>query len=215
MASKTAGAIGITGLGLLILWSGITNAGILASVQSLARGVAPTPGTPQVPFLKAAQANPQNVAFSIPGVNGGTVTGGSGNSAIASTALEYQGYTYIWGGSDPRPVAQGGDGGVDCYGLLTYVLHGRLGYNLPNNHHSGYLEFLSWGGAYRVDASQIQAGDLIIWPTHAGIAVSGTEMISAENPSKGVRVDTFQNGGPLAPEPMTVLRVGGGQVAYA
>lgn len=221
MASKVAGAIGITGLGLLVLWSGITNAGIVASVQSLARGVAPTPGTPQIPFLKAARVNAGNAAFMTGGTgSGGTtggVAGGSGNSAIANAALKYQGYRYVWGGSDPNPTSAGGDGGFDCYGLLTYVLHHDLGYNLPNNHHSGYFEFLSWGGAQPVDLSkeQIQAGDLIIWPTHSGIAISGTEMISAENPGAGVKVDTFSGGGPLMPEPMTVLRVGGGSVAYA
>jgi len=87
-----------------------------------------------------------------------------------------------------------------------------MGYNLPNNTHSGYLEFLAWSGATRVSKDSVQAGDLIIWPTHSGIAINSTQMVSAENPSQGVKVNTFAAGGPLAPEPMTVLRVTGGVV---
>jgi cell wall-associated NlpC family hydrolase len=189
--NKTASAIGITGLGFLILWSGITNAGVLSTAQSLFMGHAPVPGTPQAKIFGG-----DNVSLT------GFTTGGTAGSpvgAIAGAAMQHINTPYVWGGHDPS--------GWDCYGMLTYVLHNDLGYNLPNNTHSGYLEFLAWSGASVIPASQIQAGDLIIWPTHAGIAVSATEMISAENPSKGTRVDTFANGGPLLPEPMTVLRV--------
>lgn len=200
MANRTATGVFMIGVGGLILWSGITNAGVVASVQSLIHGVAPTPGTPQVPFFKGGGNGATQTAYSP-----GTTSTAGGNNSVASAAVKYVGTPYIWGGHDPS--------GWDCYGFLTYVLHHDLGYNLPNNTHSGYLEFLAWGGASTVDSSQIQAGDLILWPTHSGIAVSGTEMISAENPSKGTRIDTFANGGPLAPEPMTVKRVG--QIAYA
>ena len=188
--NKTATAIGVTGLGFLILWSGITNAGVLSTAQSLFMGHAPIPGMPQAKVFGGATTNISLTTPTGPAVGG-----------IAGTALQYQGTPYVWGGHDPS--------GWDCYGFLTYVLHHDLGYNLPNNTHSGYLEFLAWSGAQAIPVKDVQAGDLIIWPTHSGIAVSPTEMISAENPSKGTRIDTFTNGGPIAPEPMTVLRVKG------
>lgn len=199
--NKTASAIGITGLGFLILWSGVTNAGVLSTAQSLFMGHAPVPGTPQAKVFGGTSVA-SAVGISTPNT-GGSGTGTATGQQIATTALQYSGQPYWWGGSVPTP--QGA--GFDCYGLLTYVLHHDLGYNLPNNTHSGYLEFLAWTGAKSIPQSQIQAGDLIIWPTHSGIAVSPTEMISAMNPRRGTGVDTFQGGGPLAPEPMTVLRV--------
>jgi len=154
-------------------------------------GHAPVPGTPQAPILGGANVSLTGLATgNTPAVGG-----------IAADAMQYAGRPYVWGGHDPS--------GWDCYGFLTYVLHHDLGYNLPNNTHSGYLEFLAWSGAHVIDKAQIQAGDLIIWPTHAGIAVSPTQMISAMNPSRGTGVDTFAGGGPLLPEPMTVLRVNG------
>lgn len=201
--NKTASAIGITGLGFLILWSGITNAGVLSTAQSLFMGHAPVPGTPQARIFSGASATGISL-------NTGNAPTGSGNTSIAQTAMQYDGQPYWWGGSTPTGV---GGKGFDCYGLLTWVLHHDLGYNLPNNTHSGYWEFLAWTGAHSINKSQVQAGDLILWPTHSGIAVSSTQMISAMNPSRGTGVDTFDGGGPLLPEPMTVLRVGGMVIA--
>jgi len=210
MANKTASALGFIGVGWLLLWSGVTNAGVLSTVQSLVAGHPPVPGQP-TPSIFGGK--------SVGSVTGSSFNlgnaGSGGNSAIASDALRYVGVPYTWGGSAPPESAGGPAGrkeGWDCYGFLTWVLHHDLGYNLPNNTHSGYLEMMAWSGAVQVSKSSIQAGDLIIWPTHCGIAVSGTEMISAENPSQGTKVNTFANGGPLAPEPMTVLRVTGGMV---
>lgn len=208
--NKTASALVFTGLGGLLIWSGITNAGVLSTVQSLVGGQKPIPGQPQASILGG-----KNVTLTGAATSFGTV-GSNGNSAIANEALRLVGDVYTWGGSEPSEKYGGPEGrkdGLDCYGLLTWVLHRRLGYNLPNNTHSGYLEFLAWSGAKVVSKSDIQAGDLIIWPTHSGIAINSTQMVSAENPRNGVKVNTFEGGGPLAPEPMTVLRVSGGMVS--
>jgi cell wall-associated NlpC family hydrolase len=172
--NKAATAIGTTGLGFLLIWSGVTNAGVLSTVQHLFMGVAPIPGQPQsLPKFNATLGSAVNYQ-SPPSAGTGTATG----SSIANDALQYEGKApYVWGGKDPS--------GWDCYGFLTYVLHHDLGYNLPNNTYTGYLEFLSWGQKVQIQESQVQAGDIVIWPTHCGIAISPTEMISAENPSAG------------------------------
>lgn len=198
--NKTATAVVTTGLGFLILWSGITNAGVLSSLQSLVTGHPPIPGTP-TPSIFGGGTGTTSAFISgsnLPVVSGnGTSTG----AAIAAAALKYQGTPYRWGGKDPS--------GWDCYGFTTYVLHHDLGYNLPNNNYSGFLETLAWGGATTIPNDQVQAGDLVMWQTHIGIAVSSTEMISAENPSAGTRVDTFAKGGPILPEVMIVRRING------
>ena len=206
--AKAVSAVGITGLGLIVLWSGITNAGILNTLQSLIQGQKPVPGSPQAPanISLFGMGSANKASYTAPG--GGTSPSGTGTgSAIVNAATPYAGGVYWWGGTVP---SQDGGRGVDCYGLLTYVLHTKLGYNLPNNSHSGYLEFLAWKGAYVVPRSQIQPGDLIIWPSHSGISLGGDQMISAENPRAGVQINTIEGGGPLIPEPLTILRVGGG-----
>jgi len=201
--NKTAVAIGTTGLGFMLIWSGVTNAGVLSTVQHLTMGVAPIPGQPQsLPQFNATVGSAVNTPLTTePNTGTGTATG----STIANAALKYQGYPYVWGGKTPS--------GWDCYGFLTYVLHHDLGYNLPNNTYMGYLEFLSWGQKYQIDEAQVQPGDIVIWPTHCGIAVSSTTMISAENPSAGTKVATFREGGPLTPEPMSFYRIKGSLVA--
>jgi len=221
MANKTASAVMLGGLGFVVLWSGVSNAGIMNTLHSLLQGQRPQPGSPQAP------AN-----ISIPGL--GSITGasyntGSNNSgtgvvgngtatgtAIVSAASPYVGGKYWWGGHVPT---QDGGEGVDCYGLLTYVLHNKLGYNLPNNTHSGYLEFLAWSGASvvgqfgnasSVNTSILQPGDLILWPSHSGISTGGNGMIGAENPSIGVVNTTIVGGAPNGIEPVTIKRVNGG-----
>lgn len=205
--NKAATAVVTTGLGFLILWSGITNAGVLSSLQSLVTGHAPIPGTPTPSIFGGSNTTATPSAFitgNTPVVGGGTATG----NAIAQAALKYQGAPYYWGGKTPGGTFGPGPG-WDCYGFTTYLLHHDLGYNLPNNTYSGFLEMLAWTGATTIPNSQVQAGDLVIWQTHIGVAISSTEMISAENAGAGTKIDTFKNGGPILPEVMIVRRVNG------
>jgi len=219
--NKTASAVMLGGLGVIILWSGVTNAGIMNSLHSLLQGQRPQPGSPQAP----ANINIPGLG-SITGASLSTGTGGgvTGNgtavgAAIVSDAQQYVPGKYWWGGS--VPIQKGGEG-VDCYGLGTYVLHHDLGYNLPNNTHSGYLEMMAWGGmqtvahfanAGSVNASVLQPGDFVLWPSHMGISTGGAGMIGAENPRIGVVNTTVTEGAPNNIEPVTIRRViGGGTV---
>lgn len=221
--NKAASAVMLGGLGFIVLWSGVTNAGIMNTLHSLLQGQRPQPGSPQapahinVPGLSSFVSTSNTTSGNTPGtgvVGNGTAMG----SVIVSTVQAYVPGKYWWGGHIP---IQDGGPGVDCYGLLTYGLHTKLGYNLPNNTHSGYLEFLAWSGARtvaqfsnsnHVDASVLQPGDLILWPSHAGVSTGGNGMIAAENPQIGVVNTTIQDGAPNAIEPITVRRIMGGSV---
>lgn len=217
--NKTASAVMLGGLGFVVLWSGITNAGIMNSLHSLLQGQRPQPGSPQAPANINIPGLSKFISTSntTSGTTSGTGVVGNGTAvgqAIVNAIQPYVGGRYWWGGHVPT---QDGGPGVDCYGLLTYGLHNKLGYNLPNNTHSGYLEFLAWSGARvvgqfananSVDTSILQPGDLILWPSHAGVSTGGSGMIGAENPSIGVVNTTITAGAPNEIEPVTIKRVG-------
>jgi peptidoglycan DL-endopeptidase CwlO len=186
-------AVGLIAAGGLLVYSGIRGVSVTDALRS-----ALTTGT-----LPAGQTGPSggsSAAGSTPGATPSAYTLGASNNAIAADALKYEGKVgYRWGGADPS--------GWDCSGFVTWVLHHDLGYSLPSNVHTVCTQFYAWSGAYKVSADQVQAGDLVVWPSHMGIAVSPTQMISAENPTRGTKVDTFQGGGPIPYSTPTFLRV--------
>lgn len=225
--NKAASAVMLGGLGFIILWSGVSNAGIMNTLHSLLQGQRPQPGSPQAPAnIKIPGLGSVTGASLDTGTTQGSgVVAGNGSatgSAIVADAQQYVPGTYWWGGS--VPIQKGGKG-VDCYGLGTYVLHTDLGYSLPNNTHSGYLEMMAWNGfqtvanfsgSGSVNPAVIQPGDFILWPSHMGISTGGNGMIGAENPRTGVVNTTIQDGAPNSIEPITVRRVipkGGGLIA--
>ncbi len=108
-----------------------------------------------------------SVAPSGPTPAGGTEFGRS----VASTALSYVGVPYVWGGETPE--------GWDCSGFVTWVLHKVHGVDLPNDHHTVAAQFYVWRGARTVARSSCAPGDLVCWPTHIGIAISGSELVHA------------------------------------
>jgi cell wall-associated NlpC family hydrolase len=179
-------ALGLVAAGGLLAYSGVKDVAIPDAIRAVVTTGTLPAGTPAAPAASGS-------ALWTPG-------GGSSGSAVADAALKYQGVPYKWAGATPS--------GWDCSGFVTWVLHHDLGYNLPSNSHTVCTQFLIWSGAAAVrPPMQVQAGDLVVWPTHMGIAVSATQMISAENPRRGTRVDTFQGGGPIPYTPPVFLRL--------
>lgn len=103
---------------------------------------------------------------------GGDVRGGSATGAdVAKTAVSYIGVPYSWAHHTPD--------GWDCSGFVTYVLHHDHGLDLPNNVHTVTTQFYVWTGAITVPRSSCQAGDLVCWVSHIGIAINNTQMVHA------------------------------------
>ncbi len=174
-------AVGLATAGGLLLYSGIKGVSIpVALRQVLSTGTLPAGAPGAAP---GGSSDP------------GSVKAPTG-SAIADTFLGYVGRVpYRWGGATPD--------GADCSGLVTYGLHHDLGYDLPDNTHTVCLQFYTWSGASKVSVPQ--AGDIVLWPTHMGVAVSPALMVSALNPRQGTVVTTFSDAVPgSAP---TFLRV--------
>lgn len=129
-----------------------------------------------------------------------TAGGGSGsenvnivsNSNIVKAGKNYMGTPYVWGGESMS------EGGMDCSGFVYNALR-DAGYNVGRDTAQGYRNYGS-----RVDASQLQPGDLIFYgkngmATHIAIYAGNGQIIHSSggssntksNPGKGVSVQNL------------------------
>jgi cell wall-associated NlpC family hydrolase len=191
--------------GLVLAWSGIENVPIQTVIKSFVSGKLPTPG-PAVSYATPASATSSDA---IGAIGGGSAAGSTTDSAIANDALQYQGHCYSYGGAP----GTSGQGCWDCSSFVNWVLGHDLHIDIPgvqnyngSSHGPTTLSYLVWGGGTRISSSEIQAGDLCVWQTHMGIAISNSEMISALNESLGTMVTTISGGAP-AGELLIPMRV--------
>lgn len=97
--------------------------------------------------------------------------------AIMDEALKYQGWTYVFGGSNPNT-------SFDCSGLTQWC-YGKAGISLPRVAQSQY------DVTQHIPLSEAKAGDLVFfhstynagtYVTHVGIYVGNNQMYHAGNP---------------------------------
>ncbi|MEF3273544.1 MAG: SH3 domain-containing protein [Chloroflexus sp.] len=104
---------------------------------------------------------------------------------VASYAVQFVGYRYVWGGSSPRT-------GFDCSGLTSYVYR-QFGVNLP---HSAAGQFSTRYGAVISSMSNLAPGDLMFFAntgrrrgiTHVAIYIGNGQMVHAMTPAYGVQI---------------------------
>ena len=94
----------IIAAGGILVWSGIYNQSLSSALGSILRGQKPSQG-PQV-------------ATSVPGAPGTTVSPGTTSSAVANDALKYVGSPYVW--VEPRGPALAGTRGPTAQASLTW-----------------------------------------------------------------------------------------------
>lgn len=102
-----------------------------------------------------------------------TTTGSATGQAVASYALQFVGYPYVYGGSTPS--------GWDCSGFVMYV-YAQFGVSLP--HSSGSM--MSVGTAV-ASLAEAQPGDILANSTHAAIYIGNGMVVNALNPSSGTQ----------------------------
>jgi hypothetical protein len=125
---------------------------------------------------------------------GGNGSGGTPatDSALANIAIADIGHAYLYGG------APGTDGKHpwDCSSACNWWIGHEAGLSIPMYPNGSYTgashgpptgAWLLWNGVANIHRSQIQAGDIMVWQTHMGIAISNTEMVSAIGHAEGTR----------------------------
>jgi cell wall-associated NlpC family hydrolase len=99
---------------------------------------------------------------------------------VTGTALRLRGTPYRNGGSDPA--------GFDCSGFVKYVFE-ESGISVPRTVSDQFR------AGRKVDAQQLQAGDLVFFSTvspgasHVGIVIGGDEFVHAPSGAGEVRVE--------------------------
>ena len=122
-----------------------------------------------------------------------SATASASGSAIVSTAKQYLGTRYSYGGASPS--------GFDCSGFTMYV-YSQHGYSIP---HSATSQWQSGLGTRVYSISALQPGDLVFFNdpsrnagkacSHAGIYVGDGQFIhSSSSSSGGVIISTLTSG---------------------
>jgi cell wall-associated NlpC family hydrolase len=185
-------ALTATGIGLLFVWSGIRGWSVLATLGDVLTGKKPSQPV----------SNPLQV---IPVGSNGAVVDAAGGTGIAAIALSYVGHAYRYGG------APGPDGSRpwDCSSFVNYVVGVKAGLAIPGNGPGKYTGsshgpatgvWAVWTGMATVKRADVQAGDILLWLGHMGIATGHDTMISALNPRIGTKTQQIDSGvgrGPL------------------
>jgi cell wall-associated NlpC family hydrolase len=184
-------ALTATSIGILFIWSGVKGWSVLGTIGDVVTGKKPT--------------QPVSYPLSISPTTTDSTAVANAPAGIAGIALQYVGHPYRFGG------APGVDGSKpwDCSSFVNYVVGVKAGRAIPGNAPGKYTgrshgpatgNWAAWTGMSSVKRSQVQAGDILLWLGHMGIATSNTDMISALNPEKGTRTQKIDSGvgrGPL------------------
>ncbi len=102
--------------------------------------------------------------------------------SVVSTAKQYIGTPYVWGGKTPS--------GFDCSGFTSYVYQEATGKNIGS-----YTVAQESAGTQKA-VSQASAGDLLFWGSkgstyHVGIYLGNNQYIAAPQPGQSVKIATI------------------------
>lgn len=100
---------------------------------------------------------------------------------IVSTAKDLVGkYPYVWGGAKPE------DGGFDCTGLVYYIYHTQLGYDMSLDQARSKSKLLGMGEKIST-TSELLPGDIVQYTiSHVGIYIGNNTVVHAGS-SSGVK----------------------------
>lgn len=183
-------AVASVAIGSILVWSGIKGWNLTKTVGELITGSKPS-GT-------------EAYVLTDPNATGGTSSGGAiaTASGIANDAQKYIGHGYTYGGAPGKD----GKSNWDCSSFCNWVVGHDAGRSIPgypNGTYDGSVHgpptgsWGVWNGLSHV--STPQAGDLVVWTGHMGIALGPNQMISALDSKDGTIITPIQGygNGPL------------------
>ena len=156
---------------------------LVIAVAAVSAACATTGATP-APFPRPPAPTPGAGAPGSPRPTPTAPAGGpakaSGAYEVTGTALRLRGTPYRNGGTDPN--------GFDCSGFVKYVFE-ENGVSVPRTVTDQFR------AGRKVDAQQLQVGDLVFFATvspgasHVGIVIGGDEFVHAPSGAGEVRVE--------------------------
>lgn len=205
MARASVSGLGVVvwAAGGYVMYAAVRDVPLLEGARQLLKGQTPTarpkPGTGgDAPgWLNAISKDPLGGVNGSLGASAGTALGpdaaAAGGAQLADAAKHYLGRPYALGGT-----FAGGAGG-DCSGLVYRSFH-DIGKNTPRLIANAYPV---WNQVQKVTRANVSAGDLLWYPGHIAIAVSGSQMIEAPTFGVPVRITGIRG------NPMPLRYVGG------
>lgn len=189
-------AMFVAGTGVLFVWSGIRGWSILGTLGDVITGNRPNQPV-SYPLSIIPKGSDSASADTTPGAGG-----------IVGIAEQYIGHAYLFGG------APGKDGSQpwDCSSFVNFVVAVKMGKAIPGNAPGKYDGtshgpptgmWAVWTGMNTVSRADVQAGDILVWPGHMGIATSNTQYISAHSPKEKTTITNIPTSG-LGP----LIRIG-------
>lgn len=191
------GYLALAGGGALLVWSGLAGKSWSQVLRTVLNGRKPEStltayqikGTPA-----SALAGSAGTAVAASGANVGPLA-----SALVSSALAAVGHwTYVFGGTPANGV-------VDCSSLMNEIIGDENNSAIPTfaagtyrgqSHGPPTTVWLVWNGCFTVKRQDMLPGDLAVWQTHMGMIVGKEQMVSALNPSLGVRQTSVDGAAP-------------------
>lgn len=179
--------------GSVFVWSGIKGWSVLGTIGDIVSGKKPH-GT-ETAVLTAADNSGSS----------GLVTPGPNPGGLAGDALKYKGHAYQYGGAP----GTSGNNPWDCSSFVNWVVGHDMQQSIPgygpgkydgSSHGPPTMSWGVWPGLTHLSTiQQLQAGDIIVWTGHMGIALGPDQMISALNSQLGTVVTPIQGygNGPL------------------
>jgi cell wall-associated NlpC family hydrolase len=189
MAINRAGLIA-AGIGSILVWSGIKGWSLTGSVGDLITGSKPNQSE-QYPLGNPAQIGEANAS-----------TAGGSPGGLAGLAMGAIGHAYSYGGAP----GSDGSGDWDCSSMVNYLASVKSGLAIPgyaagkydgSSHGPVTGQWGIWSGLKHVGRDAVQAGDIVVWANHMGIAINHNEMVSALNSREGTKrtpIDGYGNG---------------------
>jgi NlpC/P60 family len=170
-------ALSAVAAGSLLIWSGIKGWNLTTTAAQVITGKVPSGS--DINLLSNNSSDGSSAS-------GATPTG----SAVADKALSYNGHAYVYGGAPGKD----GKSPWDCSSFCNWIIGHDFNHAIPGasnydgtSHGPPTGSWMVWPGLTHIPFSQCQAGDIIVWVTHMGIATSPTQMISALNSSLGTK----------------------------